>query len=106
MAASGHEERFPPPRLNGRCRFGQATFIGTHGNERDAPIAAIHLIEAGPSGSLSKGALNRRWRKATEFALDEPGKGNRTAIFQVPANDLHADRETAFASTVRHCRRG
>jgi hypothetical protein len=21
----------------GRCRFGQATFTGTHGNERDAP---------------------------------------------------------------------
>ena len=33
----GHDERFPPPRLNGRCRFDQATFIGTHGNERDAP---------------------------------------------------------------------
>src|SRR6516162_2947576 len=27
--------------LNDRCRFGQATFIGTHGNERDAPGAAI-----------------------------------------------------------------
>src|SRR6516165_3794531 len=37
----GHEERFPPPRLNGRCRLGQATFIGTHGNERDAPIADL-----------------------------------------------------------------
>ena len=22
----GHEERFPPPRLSGRCRFGQGTF--------------------------------------------------------------------------------
>jgi len=41
MTEEGHEERFPPPRLNGRCRFGQATFIGTHGNERDAPILAI-----------------------------------------------------------------
>src|SRR5215813_5308110 len=59
-----------------------------------------------PSGTLSKGALNRRWCKTTELALNEPGKGNRTAIFQVPANDLYADREAAFASTVRHCRRG
>ena len=71
----------------------------------------MHPIEVGPagsiqSGSLSKGALNRRRCKATELALDEPGKGNRTAIFQVPANDLHADREAALASTVRHCRRG
>ena len=31
MAAVGHEDRFPPPRLNGRCRFGQATFNGVHG---------------------------------------------------------------------------
>src|SRR5215467_2739762 len=39
----GHEEWFPPPRLNGRCRFGQATFIGTHGNEQDAPKPAARL---------------------------------------------------------------
>jgi hypothetical protein len=37
----GHEDRFLPPRLNGRCRFSQTTFAGTHGNERDAPIAVI-----------------------------------------------------------------
>ena len=57
-----------------------------------------------PSRELSKGALNRRLYKASELALDEPGKGNGTAIFQVSANDLYADREAALASTVRHCR--
>jgi len=37
----GHEDAFPRLRLSARCRFGQATFSGTHGNERDAPIAAV-----------------------------------------------------------------
>ena len=74
-----------------------------HGNGEDAPIADLPALI--PDWGLSK-ALNRRWRKATEFALDEPGKGNCIAIFQVPANDLHADWEAGLASTVRHCRRG
>jgi len=30
--ASGHEDQFRPRRLNARCRFGQGTFGGTHGN--------------------------------------------------------------------------
>jgi hypothetical protein len=37
----GHEDQFAPPGPSGRYRFGQATFTGTHGNERDAPIPAI-----------------------------------------------------------------
>ena len=41
MAAVGHEDQLAPPGLSGRHRFGQATFTGTHGNERDAPKAAI-----------------------------------------------------------------
>jgi len=45
-----HEERFPPPRLNGRCRFGQATFTGTHGNERDAPIPVVAPPTIEPRG--------------------------------------------------------
>ena len=54
MTNSGHEERFRPPRLDGRCRFGQATFIGTHGNERDAPKAAVRRVAGGPAvGSSS-----------------------------------------------------
>jgi hypothetical protein len=31
MRALGHEGRFQRPRLSGRCRFGEATFVGTHG---------------------------------------------------------------------------
>jgi hypothetical protein len=38
---SGHEELFPPRRLNGRCRFSQGTFPGAHGNGRGAPTANV-----------------------------------------------------------------
>src|SRR5262249_22779542 len=51
----GHEERFPPPRRNGRCRFGQATFIGTHGNERDAPKPARRWTAIGTRESTPYG---------------------------------------------------
>ena len=34
----GHEDAFPRPTLSARYRFGQGTFAGTRGNERDAPI--------------------------------------------------------------------
>ena len=38
MAPIGPQrERFPPPRANGRCRFGQGTFAGRSGNDEDAP---------------------------------------------------------------------
>ena len=37
----GHEDQFRPPSLNGRCRFGQATFTETHGNERAGPLPAL-----------------------------------------------------------------
>ena len=39
MARIGPQrERFPPPRANGRCRFGQGTFAGRSGNDEDAPM--------------------------------------------------------------------
>jgi hypothetical protein len=37
MAAMGHEDAFPRPRLSARFRFIQGTFAGTRGNGRDAP---------------------------------------------------------------------
>jgi len=43
----GHEERFPPPRLSGRCRFGQGTFAGASGNDEDAPEASFPLCHRG-----------------------------------------------------------
>jgi hypothetical protein len=37
----GHEDQFLPSGLNASCRFGQATFAGTDGKERDALIPAV-----------------------------------------------------------------
>src|SRR5262249_44295956 len=37
----GHEDPFPRPGPNGRCRFDQETFAGVRVNGRDAPQAAI-----------------------------------------------------------------
>jgi len=34
----GHEDQFPRPRPDGRCRSGDATFAGIGGKEEDAPI--------------------------------------------------------------------
>ena len=47
------------------------------------------------SFNLSKGAVNRRRRKTTELALDHPGEGDRRAVVEVAADDLHADRQPA-----------
>ena len=41
MSAKGHQDAFPRPRLSGRNRFGQASFMGTRGNGRDAPIPVV-----------------------------------------------------------------
>ena len=37
-----HEDRFPRPGPNGRCRFGQENFAGVRGNGREAPKADNH----------------------------------------------------------------
>jgi len=39
MTGSGHEDAFPPPTLNARCRFSQGTFAGTRSNSRRAERA-------------------------------------------------------------------
>ena len=60
----GHEDTFPRPGPNGRCRFGQETFAGVRANGRDAPIAGIGRSSDYPprrcSGKarLDVGALN------------------------------------------------
>src|SRR5215472_12913126 len=41
VARTGHEDPFPRPGPNGRCRFGQETFAGVRGNGQDAPIADL-----------------------------------------------------------------
>jgi hypothetical protein len=41
MSGLGHEDAFPPTTLSNRSRLGKPTFVGTCGNEQDAPITAI-----------------------------------------------------------------
>ena len=57
MAASGHENAFPRPRLSARYRFSQRTFAGTRGNGRDAPIPDLSALIPERGGST----LNRPW---------------------------------------------
>ena len=51
MTALEHKDRFMPLRLCGCCRIGQATFTGTHGNGRDAPIPAVRRTAIEPPES-------------------------------------------------------
>jgi len=44
MTDVGHEDPFPPHRLNARCPLSKETFAGTRGNGRDAPISAIRQL--------------------------------------------------------------
>jgi hypothetical protein len=39
----GHEERFPPPRLNDRYGFSKETVAITTGNEEHAPKADLQI---------------------------------------------------------------
>src|SRR6516162_8911564 len=41
LRATRHEDPFPRPGPNGRCRFGQETFAGVRANGQDAPTPAI-----------------------------------------------------------------
>jgi hypothetical protein len=52
MAAQGHQGAFLRPRLSGRYRFTQGTLVGTRGNGRDAPIAAVRRTEIERQGSV------------------------------------------------------
>ena len=42
------------------------------------------------------------WRKATEFALDKAGKGERRAVVEIAADDLYANRQPLGAAINRH----
>jgi hypothetical protein len=60
MTAMGHEDQFPLCRLNARCVIREETFAGTHGNGRDAPIAAIDTCASKPVGPPGHFAASRR----------------------------------------------
>jgi hypothetical protein len=45
---SAHEDQFSPPRPNGRCRLGDATFAGMGSKEEHAPIPAVRAAPIEP----------------------------------------------------------
>jgi hypothetical protein len=51
MSQKGHEERFPPIRLNAGYGFRKETIAGVRHNGRDAPIADLRAIATQREGS-------------------------------------------------------
>jgi hypothetical protein len=101
----GHEDPFPRQMLNGWCRFGQGTFAGAHGNERDAPIAdlpalnqALSSVDPTPIGYSAVHPQNR------------PKLVSRSGMCRRPARLLHASGWAAplrkWQATPRACASG
>jgi hypothetical protein len=77
MAAQGHEDAFPSPRLSGRCRFSQETFAGTRGNGEDAPIPVVRdhngTAAVDPFRTFDRGnEIKGHWRPKAQGTWDAP----------------------------------
>jgi hypothetical protein len=84
LRATRHQQRFPSPNLNGRCRFSKRTLVGPPGNRQDAPIADVPaLASAGSSPAFI-------CRMRNPFALTKPSRNA-------------ADIAAAFIFTPRGC---
>jgi hypothetical protein len=63
MALTGHEERFPPPRLSDRYGFSKETVARVPGSDRDAPIPDLPTPprngEVRPTADIRAGFLHR-----------------------------------------------
>ena len=77
----GHEDPFPRPGPNGRCRVGQETFAGVRGNGRDAPIPDLLALFPERGGSTHSGRsarMNRDWCNTfiRQVAVTAEGRAN------------------------------
>ena len=79
MTATGHQDAFPPPRLSVGCRFSQATFAGTRGNGRDAPIPAVRGPVIEP-----KSPATRSFADAALIVLNENNMAARAIHGMIP----------------------
>jgi hypothetical protein len=70
-----NRQRFPLPRASGRCGFGEVTFAGTHGNDEDAPIPAVHGLEIELPGSTLK---SHSWSPLADGRVDKSGRSPGT----------------------------
>src|SRR5262245_49757175 len=85
LSALGHEERLPPPRLSGCCRWGQQTFASTHGNGRDAPTPDLHVLPSERERWVKRDGLTgrefRRLRVGCQQFRETRGIAARHAAF-------------------------
>ena len=61
LTAVGQLERFPRPSPSGCYRLGQATFVGMHGNGRDAPLPVVRGATIEPLRSAPKRTFPRNY---------------------------------------------
>jgi hypothetical protein len=71
MAGVGHQHQFPHPEPSARYGFGQGTFAGTRGNERDAPFPDLPPSPRNGGGSTESRFPRRETldRLATDLCL-------------------------------------
>jgi hypothetical protein len=73
--AEGHEDQFLVPGTSPRYGFRKETIAGTHGNEQDAPIAAVGLLvitgQRDPNRPLRATRLNK-FMVGSERSFAEP----------------------------------
>ena len=86
-AARPHRARYPLPRTNGRCGFGEGTFAGTRGNDRVAPNPAIPQL-AIKREVRPKPAEQRLRTPALSSPGDAPAQRVRVARTSGQGNDL------------------
>src|SRR5882762_6895988 len=62
---------------------------------------AVSMLEAGTGHSLSV-SIRRRRHEAAELALGQFREGERRAVLEIRADDLHADRQARIAQADGH----
>jgi hypothetical protein len=89
VTVEGHEERFQPPSLSGRCRLGEATFAETRGEQL---VSQLRELEA-PERVLARYTKGSQGRRTSSAKM--PAKGNdRGGSSATTRAQAHYDRNT------------
>ncbi len=80
MARKGHEDQYPPRRLNARSRFSYGTFAGATRNGQDAPIPAVRETTIEPQGSTLQRLRARAGLAGTGSKAAEANEPNRKLL--------------------------
>jgi hypothetical protein len=107
----GHEDQFPPRRLNVCYRFSQMTFAGTSANVQDAPIPDLRPATKGGRGRAETG--DWRGRDRTHTRHSKFGRWARSERFyagSTPSETVVASTQTGSdsvpAAACVTCRQG